>query len=134
MLPRRPFALLAAAVCLLILPASASAVSYPTITKVSPTRLGIGDKLTITGKNFRRGKNHNTVVFRRDGKRAIFVKAPSATSTRLSVTVPAKLLPFLAQKSGKPIYTRFRVRILARRFGRRFTTARLSPMIGPRAT
>jgi hypothetical protein len=134
MSPRCLRSLLVAVLCLLLLPAGASAAKYPSIKKVSPSRLGVGDTLTITGKNFRKGKNKNTVVFRRDGKRAIFVKAPSATSTRIRVTVPAKLLPFLAQKQGKPTYTRFRIRILARRFGKRFTTAKASPLIGPRAT
>jgi IPT/TIG domain-containing protein len=125
--------LLLTALCLLVLPAGASAVSYPSIKKVSPAKLGIGDKLTITGKNFRKGKNKNTVVFKRDGGRAIFVKAPSATSTRLSVIVPAKLLPFLVKK-GSSSYTRFRIRVLAQRFGKRFTAASASPLIGPTAT
>jgi hypothetical protein len=134
MSPRRLRSLLVAALCLLLLPAGASAATFPSVKKISPSRLGVGDTLTITGKNFRKGKNKNTVVFRRDGKRAIFVKAPSATSTRIRVVVPAKLLPFLAQQKGKPTYTRFRIRVLARRFGKRFTTAKASPLIGPRAT
>ena len=88
-----------------LLPASANAASkgsaYPLITSVSPNKLGIGDVMTITGKNFRKGKNKNTVVFKRDGGRAVFVKAPDATTTKLGVTVPAKLLPFLLQQEGQ---------------------------------
>ena len=74
--------------------------AFPTIKQASPKRLGIGDTLTITGTNFRKGRNKTTVVFKRDGGRAIFVKVPSATTTKLSFVVPAKLLPFLAQKRG----------------------------------
>jgi thrombospondin type 3 repeat protein/IPT/TIG domain-containing protein len=133
MSPRCVRSLLVAALCLLVLPAGASAAVYPSIKKVAPAKLGVGDTITITGKNFRKGKNKNTVVFRRDGSRAIFVKAPSATTTRIRVVVPAKLLPFLTKKRGKPTYTRFRIRILARRFGKRFTSAKASPLIGPRA-
>jgi hypothetical protein len=114
-------------------PAAAAKASYPTITSVSPRTLGIGDVMTIRGHNFRKGKNHNVVVLKRDGGRAVFVQAPVASTTKLSVTVPAKLLPFLTQKSGQPVSTRFRVRILARRFGRSFTSRALSPTIGPAA-
>lgn len=132
---RLPIAVLA---CALLAPAAAadaasSTPAYPTIKKVSPTKLGIGDTLTITGKNFRKGKSRNTVVFKKDGGRAVFVRAPKATTTRITVTVPAKLLPFLKQKSGAPVYTRFRIRVLASRFGKTFTSRAKSPMIGPKA-
>lgn len=121
---------------LAVLPTSAMAASsgsYPVIKTVSPLKLGIGDVMTITGKNFRKGKNKNTVVFKRDGGRAIFVKAPDATTTKIAVTVPAKLLPFLIRKNKKPTYTRFRVRVLAKKFAKSFTTAKKSPRIGPTA-
>ena len=103
------------------------------VTTVSPIKLGIGDVMTITGKNFRKGKNKNTVVFKRDGGRAVFVKAPDATTTKIGVTVPAKLLPFLLKKKGKRTFTRFRVRVLSKKFAKKFTTASKSPMIGPDA-
>jgi hypothetical protein len=106
---------------------------YPVISKVSPLKLGVGDVITITGKNFRKGKNKNTVVFKRDGGRAIFVKAPDATTTKIGVTVPAKLLPFLVRKNKKPTYTRFRVRVLSKKFAKAFTSAKASPLIGPTA-
>ena len=79
------------------------------VSQVSPLKLGVGDVMTITGKNFRKGKNKNTVVFKRDGGRAVFVKAPDATTTKIGVTVPAKLLPFMKKKKGKRTYTRFPV-------------------------
>ena len=100
-----PRLLLLACALLALLPAGANAASkaspYPVVTTVSPLKLGIGDVMTITGKNFRKGKNKNTVVFKRDGGRAVFVKAPDATTTKIGVTVPAKLLPFLLKQQGQ---------------------------------
>ena len=132
-----PRLLLLACALLALLPAGANAASkaspYPVVTKVSPMKLGIGDVMTVTGKNFRKGKNKNTVVFKRDGGRAVFVKAPDASTTKIGVTVPAKLLPFLLKKKGKRVSTLFRVRVLSKRFAKAFTTKSKSPMIGPAA-
>ena len=132
-----PRLLLLACALLALLPAGASAASkaspYPVVTKVSPMKLGIGDVMTVTGKNFRKGKNKNTVVFKRDGGRAVFVKAPDATTTKIGVTVPAKLLPFLLKQKGKRVATLFRVRVLSKRFAKAFTTKSKSPKIGPTA-
>jgi Bacterial TSP3 repeat len=122
------------AACALVLPAAASAQNLPPIPKiksVKPLALKVGEKLTITGSGFTAGKGKNTVAFKRDGQRAIFVPVPSATSTRLSLVVPAKLVTFMAQVSGKPVATRFRLNVLARRFGARFTSTSLSPVISP---
>ncbi len=129
-----PRLLLPIAVCLpMILPAGAAAAkpSFPSITKVSPMKLGVGDTLTLRGKGFRSGTGRNTVVFKRDGGRAVFVKAGKATRSKISVRIPAKMLASLGQKSGRPVATRFRVRVLAGRFGRRFTAVKASPVIGP---
>jgi hypothetical protein len=133
-----PRLVLLACALLAVLPACASAKSssggtYPVVKSVSPLKLGIGDVMTITGKNFRKGKNKNTVVFKRDGGRAVFVKAPDATTTKIGVTVPAKLLPFLLKKKGKRTFTMFRVRVLSKRFAKSFTTKKQSPLIGPDA-
>lgn len=132
-------ALLCAVAAVLLLPAASAPAAtttskYPVITKVSPKKLGIGDTMTISGKGFRKGKSKNTVVFKRDGGRAVFFKATAtATKTKIRIVVPAKLLPFLLQKDGVAQSTRFRIRILAGRFGKRFTTLKASPYIGPRA-
>ncbi len=127
--------LLLAVFPVLALPAGAAAArpSYPSITKVSPMKLGVGDTLTLRGKSFRSGTGRNTVVFKRDGGRAVFVKAGKATRTTIRVRIPAKMLASLSQKAGRPVATRFRVRVLAGRFGRRFTAVKASPVIGPAA-
>lgn len=131
-------ALVLLAVVALLAPQAATAASsptYPAITKVAPKTLGIGDTLTITGRNFRAGASKNTVVFRREGGRAMFVTAvPKATTRTIKVVIPAKLLPQLVQQNGRPVKTRFRIRVLARRFGRTYTSRAVSPVIGPLAT
>ena len=124
-------ALLAFAVAL---PAAANAAtartsSVPTVSNVAPLKVAIGDQLTITGSNFRAGKGKNTVVFKRDGQRAVFVTAEQATATQIRLTVPAKLSQYLSRKNGgtaRP--TRFRLRVLSARFGRAYTATKLSPV------
>jgi hypothetical protein len=103
----------------------------PTISKVAPMRAAIGDTLTIRGKNFVRGAKKNTVIFMRDGGRPIFVKADLATAKLIKVKLPAALSGGLRTPSGVPVATRFRLRILAKKFGRSFTTRKHSPIIDP---
>jgi hypothetical protein len=125
-------ALLAFAVAL---PAAANAAtartsSVPTVSNVAPLNIAIGDQLTITGRNFRAGKGKNTVVFKRDGQRAVFVTAEQATATQIKLTIPAKLTEYLSrQKGGTARPTRFRLRVLSARFGRAFTATKLSPVV-----
>ena len=105
----------------------------PTVSSVAPLNLGIGDTLTIRGRNFRAGENKNTVVFKRDGQRAVFVRAEEATTTRIRLKVPDKLAQYLSRRSdGTARPTRFRLRILSARFGRTFTATRLSPVVNAR--
>jgi hypothetical protein len=103
----------------------------PVVTRVAPMQVAIGQKLEIRGRFFRRGRNVNSVVFKRDGGPAVFVKAQVGTTKLLRLTVPAKLKSALSTRAGVPIPTRFRVRVLAKKFGKRFTTASRSPVIGP---
>lgn len=137
-MPRRPYVLtLLIALVALCVPASAAVaakVRYPTVKRVTPLKLRIGEPMTVTGTSFVRGKNKNVVVFKRDGKAAVFAKASSATRTKLVVTVPEKLLSQLDQRDGVRVAARFRVRVLAKRFGRRYTKLGLSPVISPSIT
>jgi Ni/Co efflux regulator RcnB len=103
----------------------------PYITKVRPMHASIGDTLTIRGHNFRRGVNKNTVIFMRKGGRPVFVKAAKSTTKMLRVTLPAALTDVLKTKSGVPVATRFKLRILAKRFGKSFTSKKHSPVIRP---
>jgi hypothetical protein len=127
-------ALVASAVAGAVAPsAHASKKKAPVITKVAPKDVAVGEALTIRGRYFLPGRNKNTVVFKRNGARAVFVKAEFGTKKMLRVTVPATVQKFFLVKSGNPVPTRFRLRVLAKRFGKKFTSLKHSPLIsGPR--
>jgi hypothetical protein len=111
--------------------ASKAKKRYPVITSVRPMETNIGKTLTIKGKNFKRGRNKNTVLFKRDGARAVFVKADVGTAKLLKVKLPSKLASVLKQVNGSASMTTFRLRVLSGRLGRAFTTLKRSPKIGP---
>jgi hypothetical protein len=116
---------------LLVSVVGGQAATSPKITSVSPLKLGVGDVLTIRGKNFVPGKNRNYVIFQRARARAVFAKAENATKTKITLVVPAKLVPFLSRKGGASVYTRFNLRVLGRRLSPVSTRNSLSPQIGP---
>jgi hypothetical protein len=127
-----------AATAVLALPAgsavakkSKKAPTFPVVKKVTPKQVGVGDLLTIKGTGFRKGKNKNTVVFKRYGQRAIFVRAESATKTAITLHVPLKLQAYMKVVNNQPVPSSFAIRIIAKRFGRKFTKRNISPMIGP---
>jgi hypothetical protein len=111
--------------------ASKKKVVYPTVKKVTPLKAGIGDKLSLTGTSFRKGIGKNYVVFKRDGGRALFVKAGKSTTKMVQVTIPAKLLGMLLQKAGVPQATKFRLRIMSSRLAKTYTKVSMSPVISP---
>jgi hypothetical protein len=110
------------------------ATKYPVVTKVTPMKVGVGDLLTIKGRGFRAGKNKNTIVFKRSGQRAVFVKAESATTTRLTLHVPLKLQAYMELQNQQPIPSVFAIRVISKRFGQKFTSKKLSPTVGPAGT
>ena len=104
-------------------------VKAPVVTKVSPLDVAVGESLTIRGRHFVAGRYKNTVVFKRDGARAVFAKADVGTKKMLVIKVPASLQEFFSLNSGEPIPTRFRIRVLAKKFGKKFTKNKLSPTV-----
>ena len=76
---------LCAAGLLLVSVVGGEAASAPQITRVTPLKLGVGDVLTIRGRNFVPGKNRNYVVFQRPRARAVFVAADRATRTKITM-------------------------------------------------
>ncbi len=107
----------------------------PVVTQVSPLKLAIGAKLTIRGRNFVPGRHRDTIVFLRDGAPAVFLPVDTATSTRLTVRLTSKLGRFLVvRNNGDKAPTRFRLRVLARRFALNFTSRKLSPTVLPATT
>src|SRR4051812_12871351 len=132
-------ALAVSATAVLALPAGTAvakkkAPTYPVISKVTPMKVGVGDLLTIKGKGFRAGKNKNTVVFKRAGQRAIFVKAETATATIITLHVPLKLQAYMPLANNQPVPGVFAIRIISKRFGQKFTAPKLSPTVGPAGT
>jgi hypothetical protein len=103
----------------------------PVITAIGPRRLTVGQTLRLRGRHFVVGARANTVVFRRAGGRYVFVKARLATSRHLWVTVPTRLRSSLTVRHGSRVATRFRLRVLSRRFAAHFTSRRLSPVVVP---
>ena len=136
MLRRVPFLTLALIALTAALPSAASAAAkIPVIKSVKPLKLHIGQKLTITGSNFVKGKRKNTVIFLAKSKRAFFVKADTATSKKIVVTLPITLATFLRKdNTGSPVATRFQIRVLARRLSKSFTSTKRSPVISPATT
>src|SRR3954468_6465151 len=129
---RRAF--VAAALGALVVPATADAAKktkLPVITKVAPKTLAVGDTLVITGKNFRVGKAKNTVMFKRDGGKALFIKGGLATKRQIALVIPKSLEKYMASSAGAPVATRFRLRVLSTKLGKSFTAVTGSPVIGP---
>ena len=104
----------------------------PVITSVSPKHTSIGEQLTIRGRNFVRGRYKNTVVFKRDNAKAVFVKAEVGTKKMIRVTVSEKLADQLLVLDGTPIATPFRLRVLSKKLSKKFTRGALVPLIGPK--
>ena len=91
--------------------------------------VAVGETLTIRGRNFSRGRSKNTVVFKRDGARAVFAKATVGTKKMLRVTVPDSLQEFFALNARRAGAHAFRLRVLAKKFGKKFTSGSLSPLV-----
>ena len=111
--------------------ASKKKVKLPVVTSVRPMTVEIGQTLEIRGKYFIRGRYKNSVVFKRDGGRAVFVKAKVGTTKLLRVTVPKKLEKEFTKVGTAVVPTRFRVRILTKKLGKKFTKLTRSPLIAP---
>ncbi len=68
--------------------AKRKAKRYPVVTSVRPMDARVGQTIVLRGRAFKRGKNKNTVVFKRDGARAVFMKSTLATAKQIAVVVP----------------------------------------------
>jgi IPT/TIG domain-containing protein len=104
---------------------------YPTVSSISPRKITIGEKLTITGAHFRAGKGKTSVAFYKSGKPVIFATADTATTTKLVVTIPTKVGTLLSQSNGQPVRTLLRIRVIGAKMGRTWTKNSRSPLIAP---
>ena len=121
--------LLAVSAVLAVAPAASSAASpEPTITRVTPMRVSVGNLLTIRGKNFKAKRSRNTVIFRGAEGRTAFAKPRRATRTKLVVRVPAAVARLLRVVASRQRPTRLKLRVLAGKFSK-YTPRRLSPVV-----
>jgi hypothetical protein len=102
----------------------------PVIRKVSPLKANVGEKLTILGKNFRKGKSKTRIFFLRQGGGVTSTTPDYATKSRLVVTIPETLTPLLRDTGKNATPTRFQIRLLTSRYGTA-TKKGKSPLIGP---
>jgi hypothetical protein len=110
---------------------TAKPAAAPVVTSVKPLKLKIGERLTIHGKNFIKGRHKDTIVFMGAGKRVVWVKADTASKNTLTVKLPAKLAVLLTDKTGKQQPTRLLIRVIAKKSGRAFTKRAKSPVVSP---
>ena len=102
--------------------------STPSITRVKPMRVSVGDPLTISGRNFKPRRTRNTVIFRSSSGRTAFAKPRRASRAKLVVVVPAAVSRLLKVDDGRQKPTRLKLRVLAGKFSK-YTTRRLSPVV-----
>jgi hypothetical protein len=129
----RRVATTASLAALLFVPAHADAAKKkkpksPVITSVAPMSATVGGTLTIKGRHFRKGKGKNSVGFKREGAAVVFLKSDVSTTKVMYVKLSSRLNKVLY--GGQP--ARFHLRVLASRFGKQYTSDKVSPLIKPR--
>ena len=98
--------LFALAAVLVAAPAALAASGpAPTITRVKPMRVSVGNLITISGKNFKAQRNRNTVIFRAPNGRTAFAKPRRSTTRKLVVRVPAAVARTLNVLGKRPALT-----------------------------
>jgi hypothetical protein len=60
----------------------------------------------------------------------VFIKAEKGTAKLLKVKLPKRLENVLVVRNGTPIPTRLQIRVLSTKFGKRYTSKRISPIVG----
>ncbi len=106
--------------------------TLPTVTRVAPMKLAVGDRLVIKGKNFRAGAATNTIIFRKStGGPLIFAKTLTASKKLITLEVPERVRAELDVVNGAPQPTRFQLRVVSARANGGFTALSKSPIILP---
>lgn len=118
--------------CAALAPApEASAAKRPSVKLVAPMRAEVGGTLVIRGRGFSGRRSRNTVVFRGPKGRSTLAKPRRASRRKLVLVVPISIQRVLETKDGKPVPTRFRLRVITRRRSA-LTGRNQSPVIVPR--
>src|SRR5919201_1657775 len=118
-------ALVALAALAVPVAASARKSRRPVITRVTPMRLHVGQRVTVRGRNFSSRRRRNTVIFRDSDGRSAFAKPRSASRRKLVLNVPAAVARLVRGKRT----VRFTLRIITRGKTSRWTRKRLSPVV-----
>ena len=107
-----------AAAALLVVPPVAGAATgpKPTIKRVTPMRVSVGNLLTIRGAHFKAQRGKNTVIFRNGSGRTAFAKPRAASTSKLVVRVPASVARLLRVSNSQQRPTRLKLRVLAGQF------------------
>jgi IPT/TIG domain len=128
---------LVAALTALLVPAAAGTATAdaknraPVVTSISPKKVFVGETLTIRGRHFRRGVNKNLVAFKRKGAKVVLASAEKSTTKMMKVTLPKRLEKVLLVQNGTPVPTVLQIRVMSKKFGKRFTSKAKSPLVGP---
>lgn len=126
--------LMVAAAALLV-PATAGTASAkpkaPVVKRITPKNAYVGETMTLRGRHFRPGVGRNTVAFKRKGAKVVLVRADKSTKKLMRVELPKRLENVLVVQNGTPVATPLQVRVMAARFGKRFTSRSKSPLVGP---
>lgn len=120
---------------------SAASKKAPVVTRVDPKEPKVGDKLTISGRNFVTGRNKMRVIFQRDGsKRRFTMRGTAKDSKTLTVIVPDVTADLLTNLTpgldgglvAAPIPSIYRLRLINKYGIGPQTRVGRSPKIGPR--
>ena len=126
---RRSSAIILAAIALLALAvvpaAEAKKPKRPSITRVKPMRVKVGQRVTIRGRRFSSRRRRNTVIFRDSDGHSAFAKPSRASRRKLVLKVPRAVSKLVTGKRT----VRFRLRVVVRRRYSRWTSRRLSPVV-----
>ena len=106
--------------------------ALPTVSSVLPAKASLNDIMVIKGKNFRVGTGTNTVIFRKaSGGAFLFIPTLTASSTRLTLKVPQRVIDDLDAVGSTRQATRYQVRVVSARATGGFTAVTKSPLILP---
>src|SRR5215467_1080577 len=114
--------------------AKAKQAAAPVVKSIHPMKLKIGQRLTIRGTGFIKGKHKDTVVFMGPGKRVVWVKGDGKSTRTITLLLPTKLAVLLSNKAGALQATRLQVRVIAKRSGKAFTKRGGSPIVSPNSS
>lgn len=108
--------------------AQASAVK-PTITRVSPMRVRVGDTITVRGRHFSSHPTRDKVVFKAKNGRLAIGRVVRASSGKLVLRVPSAAEYVLTRKGTARAATRMYLRVVTNHHYGTRSKLRHSPVV-----